>query len=228
MAGTPNNSPVRAFARLLEVLDRMEIRYEVGGSTASSVHGLPRTTLDVDLVVDMRPNQIDAFAAELRDEFYVDASEEHAQVRPPNPAERGSPLLSGAAPGGPCASGIREAFARSRAANLIHLGTAWKFDLFPLREDEYSRVEFGRRVFREIRPDGGEAIECAVASAEDTILRKLEWYKAGGEASERQWNDLRGVCRTAGGSLDVAYLRRWAGYLEVADLLESLLVECGL
>jgi len=198
MAGIPHSSPVRAFARLLEVLDKMEIQYEIGGSTASSAHGLPRTTLDVDLVVDLRADQIDAFAEELRSEFYADASM------------------------------IREAFARGRAANLIHLGTAWKFDLFPLRDDDYSRIEFGRRVFREIRPDGGDAIECAVTSAEDTILRKIERYKAGGGASERQWNDLRGVCQTAGGKLDVEYLRRWAGYLSVADLLESLLAEFGL
>src|SRR5580658_8814446 len=74
MAGIPNNNPVRAFARLLEVLDRMEIRYEIGGSTASSVHGLPRTTLDIDLVVDLRAEQIDAFAAELSNEFYAEAS----------------------------------------------------------------------------------------------------------------------------------------------------------
>jgi hypothetical protein len=54
-----------AFARLLAVLDRMEIPYEVGGSVASSAHGIPRTTLDVDIVVDLKPDQIDSFAAEL-------------------------------------------------------------------------------------------------------------------------------------------------------------------
>lgn len=35
-----------AFSRLLEVLDRLEIPYEVGGSVASSSHGIPRTTLN--------------------------------------------------------------------------------------------------------------------------------------------------------------------------------------
>lgn len=187
-----------AFARLLEVLDRMEIPYAVGGSVASSAHGIPRTTLDIDLVVDLKPGQIDNFAAELQQEFYADAAM------------------------------IREAFGAGRAANLIHLGTAWKFDLFPLRKDEYSRTEFARRSFREIRPDGGEAVECAVASAEDTVLRKLEWYRAGGETSERQWNDLRGICRAASGQLDVGYLRRWAGHLKVEDLLETLLAEHGI
>jgi hypothetical protein len=190
-------APSEALARLLEVLDRLEIRYAIGGSVASSAHGIPRTTLDVDLVVDLKPDQIDNLAAELRQDFYADAAL------------------------------IREAFARNRAANLIHLGSGWKFDLFPLRGDEFSRTEFGRRVFREIRPDEGKPIECAVASAEDTVLRKLEWYRAGGESSERQWNDLLGVCRTARQQLDVVYLRRWAGHLKVEDLLERLLAESG-
>jgi hypothetical protein len=184
-----------AFSRLLETLDRMEVQYQVGGSVASSAHGIPRTTLDVDLVVDLKPDLIGSFAEELRADFYADAAL------------------------------IRDCFARSRAANLIHLRSGWKFDLFPLQNDEYSRTEFGRRVFREIRPDAGDPIECAVASPEDTILRKLEWYRAGGEASERQWSDVRGILRASGAGIDRSYLLRWARYLEVSDLLERLLAE---
>jgi hypothetical protein len=190
-------TPAAAFARLIEVLDRMEIPYHVAGSVASSAHGVPRTTLDIDLVVDLRPERIEEFAADLEKDFYADAAM------------------------------IGEAFAHGRAANLIHLATAWKFDLFPLRGDAYSRTAFARRSFREVRPDGREAIECAVATAEDTILRKLEWYRAGGETSERQWNDLRGVCAAAREHLDVAYLRKWAGELKVDDLLQTLLAEFG-
>jgi hypothetical protein len=52
--------PASAFSRLLEVLDRMEIHYHVGGSVASSAHGVPRTTLDIDLVVDLRPERVAA------------------------------------------------------------------------------------------------------------------------------------------------------------------------
>jgi hypothetical protein len=187
-------TPIEAFGRLLETLDRLEIPYAVGGSVASSVHGIPRTTLDVDLVVDLKPEQIELFVAELQQDFYAD------------------PAL------------FHEAFAQGRAANLIHMGTAWKFDLFPLQNDEYSRAAFARRSFREIRPDGREAIECAVATAEDTVLRKLEWYRAGGETSERQWNDLLGICRAMGENLDVGWLRRWAAGLGVEDLLERLLI----
>jgi len=53
-----------AFAHLLAVLDRMEIPYEVGGSVASSAHGVPGTTLNVDIVVDLKTEQIEPLVAE--------------------------------------------------------------------------------------------------------------------------------------------------------------------
>jgi len=64
-----------------------------------------------------------------------------------------------------------------------------------------------------------------VATAEDTVLRKLEWYRAGGETSERQWNDLRGVLKVSGAQLDREYMYEWARYLKIDDLLDRLLAE---
>jgi hypothetical protein len=186
-----------ALNTLLAVLDRMEVAYAIGGSVASSSHGVPRTTLDVDIVVDMKLDQVDEFVAAVEDKFYADADM------------------------------IREAFARGRAANLIHFRSAWKFDLFPKRDDDYSDAEFRRRMCREVRPDGSEAVECTFASPEDTLLRKLEWYRKGGGSPERQWNDVRGIRDAGGSGLDLAYMRKWAGPLGVADLLERLLAEAG-
>ena len=36
-------------------------------------------------------------------------------------------------------------------------------------------------------------VQSFVATAEDTILSKLVWYRLGGQSSDQQWNDLRGV-----------------------------------
>ena len=103
--------------------------------------------------------------------------------------------------------------------------TTFKIDIFPLRDDPYSRASFARRRFEQSQSFGPEPIECAVATAEDTILRKLEWYRAGGETSERQWNDLRGVLKVSGAGLDREYLHQWADYLKVHDLLDRLFAE---
>jgi hypothetical protein len=65
-----------------------------------------------------------------------------------------------------------------------------------------------------------------VASAEDTVLAKLEWFRAGGGVSERQWHDVVGVLKVTP-DVDHAYLRRWASTLGVADLLERALAEAA-
>jgi hypothetical protein len=47
------------FERILEVLDLLEIPYQVVGSLASSMYGIPRSTADVDLVVNLRADRVD-------------------------------------------------------------------------------------------------------------------------------------------------------------------------
>ncbi|MBV9691103.1 MAG: hypothetical protein JO202_15505 [Ktedonobacteraceae bacterium] len=70
--------------------------------------------------------------------------------------------------------------------------------------------------------------EFVLASPENTVVNKLEWYRIGGEVSNRQWNDLIGVLKKQGTALDLAYLERWAAALGVTDLLERALIEAGL
>jgi hypothetical protein len=67
-----------------------------------------------------------------------------------------------------------------------------------------------------------------VASAEDAILTKLEWFEMGGRSSARQWNDILGIVKQQGIALDLTYLGQWADVLGVRDLLERVLAEAGL
>ena len=62
-------------------------------------------------------------------------------------------------------------------------------------------------------------------SAEDVVLSKLEWYRLGDEASERQWHDVLGVLKVNGALLDRRYLEHWAAELGVADLLARAIRE---
>lgn len=109
----------------------------------------------------------------------------------------------------------REALAWERSFNVIHYETAFKVDLIIRKNRAYSREEFRRR--RRFRVFGRE---CWFASAEDTILSKLEWAKMG--ESERQFRDAVAVARVQSGSLDTEYLRRWAQELGVERELDRL------
>jgi hypothetical protein len=57
------------------------------------------------------------------------------------------------------------------------------------------------------------------------VVAKLEWYRLGGEDSERQWGDILGVLRLNAGKLDLELLHSSAAELGVADLLVKALVD---
>ena len=106
---------------------------------------------------------------------------------------------------------------------MIHIATAFKVDVFVPRATAYADVEMERRQSQVIDEDTGENL--VFATAEDTVLAKLLWYRQGDEVSERQWRDVLGILRVAGRSLDGGYLSLWAGELGVADLLDRALGE---
>ena len=119
---------------------------------------------------------------------------------------------------------IRDAVRHVSRFNLVHFGTGLKIDVFIAADSEYAAGVPARRESEPIG-DTGSARRLWVASAEDTVLAKLDWYRRGGESSERQWRDIQGVFELRGSELDVAYLNRWAPVLGVADLLERVLAE---
>jgi hypothetical protein len=77
----------------------------------------------------------------------------------------------------------------------------------PFSDEELARREGG--------PLAGRTV--AFASAEDTILTKLEWAKLGD--SERQFGDAAGIIQIQGARLSWPYLERWADALGLRELL---------
>lgn len=123
------------------------------------------------------------------------------------------------------ASMIRDAIYRCDSFNIIHLATMMKIDVFVLKRRAFDREAFSRVVMEPIGED--ESRRFPLTTAEDIILHKLEWFRLGGGASKRQWEDVLGVLRLQGGALDYAYLSRWAEEISVADLLRAALAEVG-
>jgi len=180
---------------LVEALEELGVPYHIGGSVASSLYGLPRLTIDVDIVADLRQGHVRPLIDQLQTDYYIDEDM------------------------------IRDAIKRRGSFNVIHLDTMLKVDVFIPKTRLFDQEEL-RRVQQEVLSEGTRPFN--IASPEGTILNKLEWYRMGGEVSDRQWNDILGVLKVQGTHLNMAYLQRWAANLNVTDLLERALVDAGL
>jgi hypothetical protein len=193
---TDSGELATAWGPVVAALEALNVAYYVGGSLASSTHGTPRSTLDVDLVADLRPEHVEGFLRSLAAGYYLDEAR------------------------------IRHAVAHRRSFNLIHLATMFKVDVFVSKDRPFDRSALARA---ELHPLGlsPAAGLVRVASPEDTVLAKLEWYRAGAETSERQWSDILGVLRTKRDALDRRYLDRQAEALAVSDLLDRALREAS-
>ncbi len=121
---------------------------------------------------------------------------------------------------------IRDAIQRRSCFNLVSLSTSFKVDIFVRQERPYSLNEFTRRV--RIKVGADPDLFGWFASAENILLNKLEWYRLGGETSDRQWRDVVGILKVQLDSLEQAYLSEWARELGVADLLERAKTDAGL
>jgi hypothetical protein len=182
-----DESPLAIVAEIGAIFDQLRIPYVVGGSIASSFHGIPRATQDADIVAAIDDKNISDFIALLGDAYYADAGM------------------------------IREAVSRRASFNIVHQATMFKVDVFVMRGDSYSRDEVKRGIVVAVETGHGVR-DIRFATAEDTVLQKLVWFKLGGEISERQWNDVLGVLRVQP-ELDEAYLDTWADLFDVMPLL---------
>ncbi|MEW5870354.1 MAG: hypothetical protein AB1894_13855 [Chloroflexota bacterium] len=98
-------------------------------------------------------------------------------------------------------------------------------DIFVRKDRPFDRAQFERRSEMVVATQPER--KAYIASAEDTILAKLEWYRLGNEVSERQWRDVLGMLKVQAGRLDFAYLHLWAERLNILDLLERALAQAG-
>ena len=188
---------VAALGPFLDCLEDLGVSYQIGGSVATSVYGVPRSTLDVDIVADLPESCADPMVAQLEDAYYIDAAM------------------------------IRDAIRRRASFNLIHLTSMVKIDVFVLKRRPFDEQAFRRRRLDTL-DEGADARLVPIATPEDMVLHKLDWYRKGGEVSDRQWRDVVGVLAVQGESLDRAYLDHWAAELELEALLARALQEAEL
>lgn len=185
------NEPIEVTLKVTGVFETMGVPYLIGGSLASTLYGMVRTTQDSDIVAEMRTEHLEPFVAALQEEFYVDDEM------------------------------IAESIQHYSSFNIIHRETMFKVDVFIPRPRPFLQSQLERAQRQTFQFD--TEVSARFASPEDTILSKLEWYRLGGEVSERQWRDILGILKTRAGELDMDYLRQWAQELKIMDLLERTL-----
>ena len=188
---------IAAIEPVVKAFNQLSILYYIGGSIASSVYGMPRATQDIDLVVDLKPQQIRFLVAQLESAYYIDEEM------------------------------IMKALDQGTSFNLIHLDTMIKIDIFLVKDEPYHHAAFQRK--RQDTLDEEEnSLQFYLASSEDIILNKLDWFRIGGYVSDQQWRDIQGVLKIQQPSLDLKYLVTWAKKLGLADWLEKAFQEAGI
>lgn len=104
-----------ALKPLTQTFNKLSIPYYIGGSLASSIYGMPRTTLDVDIAAEIDPNKIQDLKNNLEEEYYIDENM------------------------------IKSAINNSSSFNLIHLETSIKIDVFVYKNSAYQQNAIKRR-----------------------------------------------------------------------------------
>jgi hypothetical protein len=120
------SDPVHVALIVADALETCRVRYLVGGSVASAISGEPRSTLDVDVVVEMSEHDVDPFLAALGGRFYADPD------------------------------ALRRAIRERSSTNVIHYATSTKVDLFVAGGTPLDRQQMDRRQRVQVsaNPDG--------------------------------------------------------------------------
>jgi hypothetical protein len=165
------------FRRILEALGKAGIPHMLTGSFASSYHGVPRATQDIDFVIAPTASQLRRLVRLLPEtEYYI--SEEAAL----------------------------DALAHEGRFNVVDLETGWKIDFIIRKSRPFSHTEFERRSAVDLF-----GLQVFIASAEDVLVAKLEWARAG--QSRRQLEDGANILQSRWDELDRAYVEHWVTQL---------------
>jgi hypothetical protein len=108
------NEPVEVTLKVTGIFEKLGIPYLIGGSLASTLYGMVRTTQDSDIVAEMRLEHLQPFVSALQDEFYVDDEM------------------------------IAESIRRNSSFNIIHRETLFKVDVFIPRPRPFLQSQLAR------------------------------------------------------------------------------------
>ncbi len=186
-------SPLEVLLEVIGILDREGIPYMVGGSFASSIHGMPRMTQDADLVIDLSSGQLASFVTAVESDYYVDRE------------------------------AAFEALSNRSSFNIIHLDSMFKVDLFILPMRSFDRGSFSRRRFVTLGDEGTARVAiCAPEEMVVTKLEWYESGNRISDRQYRDVLGMIMV-QTRAGQFDRAHAEQLARELGLMELLAQAL-----
>jgi hypothetical protein len=194
----PADMSFEEFARLvIDAVEAARVKYMIGGSVGLLAWGEPRTTRDIDLVVNLPLEQVYALSQELnqRDmlvpwEIILDLLQQ---------SEGDLPI------------------------NAIHLYTGFKAELFLLRPgDNFRAAALARRLVVDIGPPVGNVY---VQSPEDLIIYKLRYFQI--SEQPKHLRDIQSILVALRDELEYSYIDQWVRHFSLVSLWEQIRMDTG-
>lgn len=188
MSTSESSLSFNVFVReVLDALEAAKVPYLIGGAVALAAWGEPRTTRDLDLVIELPFESMAALSLEL---------------------ERRSMLVP--------VDIMLDLLIEDRAdlpINAIHMATGYKAEMFLLKPGDALRESgLQRRRLVDLGPSLGEVY---AHSPEDLILNKLRFFRISQQT--KHVRDIASIVLYQANALDVSYIERWAQSLNLID-----------
>ena len=167
---------------VIQKFEKLGIKYMLTGSLAMSYYAQPRMTRDIDLVVEIPNSVVRLIEKIFKDDYYISMD------------------------------AVADAIENFFIFNIIHIKSSVKVDCIVRKQDEYRKLEFGRRVEVNIKN-----FEVSIVSKEDLIISKLFWIQQGD--SELQKRDVINLLKTG---FDKEYLLNWLKRLNLENILNKI------
>lgn len=123
-----SDNPVPAALQVARLFEKLGLDYWLGGSLASSIHGEPRSTHDVDFVLDLASDRIADFVQSVESDYYVDE------------------VL------------VRDAVQRRASFQLVNRREFHRIDVFVMRDEPFADEQLRRRRREVIDPEAGDSL----------------------------------------------------------------------
>ncbi len=184
----------------LQAFDEQNLFWYLGGSIASSLHGMQQMAQDIDLVVNLHSQNLSSLLPLLRQHYAFDDD------------------------------AFQEAVSQRTACSLIHLDTLMKVDVIIVKQSAFDTVlqpRIASYSLDERYPSLrlASAVEMILVKLHRYSQNLLS--RTDGMRDDAEWNDIVGMLKVQEPPLERDFLEEWAKTLKIAEVLRQALVDAG-